>query len=55
MVKMYHYGVIKFISRMTTDYILCLVMIYFSAEKIDHFINQIGITKNRLLKSVFCV
>jgi len=40
MVKMNNYGVIKFISRITTDYILCLVMIRFSSSKVAHLINQ---------------
>jgi len=33
MVKINHDGVIKFISRITTDYILCLVIIHFSSWK----------------------
>jgi len=30
---MNNYGVIKFISSITTDYILCLVIIHFSSWK----------------------
>ena len=55
MVKMTNEGVIKFISSITTDYILCLIIIHFLPyEKVEHLMNQIGITFIKSTIEIYC-
>jgi hypothetical protein len=52
MVKMKNRSVIKFISSITADSVLCLIFGYFPDEKADHLMSQMGIKPNHKLSAI---